>query len=207
MKKQKFVFVDAETTGFDETAQIIELAAARVDWPSFEIESLYYQRFKPTIDVEEEAARINGYTPAAWEGAPKLEEAHARFLSFMDFVTDCRWVGSVPWYDFDKAERMRKVVDPSRKWALVTRRCIDVGSLGSPLILAGYGDKGGLDELCEVLNIRSIDDMKVPGLVELCGGRLGPHTAMGDVGRTIRVFRRLMTSFVSNAVMEPILRD
>lgn len=191
----KLVFVDTETTGLDRQAdEVIELAALRVDWPSWTTESVYYQRFRPTRPVSPEAAAVNGYTEEAWADAPRITSE--KIAAFVEFTDGARWVGSMPQFDYDFIESERETRS-LRPWALASRRLIDVGSLGAPLFFAGYGEKGGLDELCTVLGVPP------SSLVSLAsGGRVGPHTAMGDALRTAEVFRRLMSVFTGAEVIE-----
>ncbi len=203
----KLVFVDTETTGLDrQSDEIIELAAIRIDWPLWTTEGVFYQRFRPMCPISEGAAAVNGYTPEAWEGAPYLElcDAIDRFVAFTD---GARWVGSMPQFDYDFINRARS--SATRPFALASRRLIDVGSLGTPLLFAGYGEKGGLDDLCEMMQIadprHTLTDESDP-LVRLTGGRIGPHTAMGDAARTAKVFRRLMLAFTGPDVIESVLR-
>jgi len=198
----KLVFVDTETTGLDRQAdEIIELAALRVDWPSWTTESVYYQRFRPTREVSPEAAAVNGYTEEAWEDAHTFATG-AVIDRIVGFTDGARWVGSMPQFDFDFLDRARRVYG-SRPWALASRRLLDVGSLGAPLLFAGYGEKGGLDELCTVIGVSL--DVPPSSLVSLAAkGRTGPHTAMGDALRTRDVFRRLMAAFTASPALAPL---
>jgi len=201
----KLVFVDTETTGLDRQAdEIIELAALRVDWPSWTTEAVFYQRFRPEREVSPEAAAANGYTEEAWRGSPDVDSpnAYAKIAAFVEFTDGARWVGSMPQFDYDFLERAR-ARGLVRPWALASRRLIDVGSLGTPLLFAGYGEKGGLDELCTVLDVSL--DVPPSSLVSLAAkGRVGAHTAMGDALRTRDVFRKLMSAFTASPALAPL---
>jgi len=150
------------------------------------------------VPVAPEAAAINGYTLEAWEGAPGITAG--AIAAFVEFCDGARWIGSMPQFDYDMIERER-AARLLRPWALASRRLIDVGSLGAPLLFAGYGEKGGLDELCRVLGV----DGTAPGFLwpidDFTGGRLGPHTAMGDALRTAAVFRKLMSAFTASPAL------
>jgi DNA polymerase-3 subunit epsilon len=196
------VFVDTETTGLDPRKdQIIELAAIRMDWHSWTTERFYYQRFRPTVGVNAEAARVNGYTPEAWAGAPHLSARH--IAEIMIFAEGARWIGSMPTFDFDFIEEARMALAPSWTWKLASRRLIDVGSLGAPLIFAGLNEKGGLDEICSVLHIADPrayyeNEVGLGNVYRETGGRIGAHTAMGDALRTAKAFRKLMLRAVDS---------
>lgn len=199
----KLVFPDTETTGLDrQSDEIIELAALRVDWPSWRVDGVYYRRFAPYGPVPHEAAAINGYTPEAWAGAERVTTAD--LLEFRDFVAGCRWIGSMPQFDFDFIERARMArgVDP---FVLASRRLWCVNSLASPLTFAARVEKGGLDELCSVLGI----DGSIGGavLAPATHGRIGPHTAMGDALRCTMVLRRLLSGYLAPSVIAAILGE
>ncbi len=199
----KLVFPDTETTGLDRSSdEIIELAALRVDWPSWRVDGVYYRRFAPYGPVPPEAAAINGYTPEAWAGAERVTTAD--LLEFRDFVAGCRWIGSMPQFDFDFIERARMArgVDP---FALASRRLWCVNSLASPLTFAGRVEKGGLDELCSVLGIG--DPGEGAGFATAAGGRTAPHTAMGDALRCVMVLRRLLSAYLAHDVIAAILGE
>jgi hypothetical protein len=72
----KLVFPDTETTGLDRSSdEIIELAALRVDWPSWRVDGVYYRRFAVTPPLSCPAdeiarswsrARSRGWCGARW---------------------------------------------------------------------------------------------------------------------------------------------
>lgn len=191
----KLVFPDTETTGLDRKSdEIIELAALRIDWETWTTEGVFYRRFKPTREVHPEAAKVNHYTPWAWESEPEI---YAEALDeFVDFCDGARWVGSMPQFDFDMIERPRLALGV-RNLALASRRLWCVNSLAAPLVIAGHVDGGGLDELCTLLDIEP-KPTEAMHLLTRC--RTGPHTAMGDALRTAALFRELMTAYLRHAV-------
>ena len=202
----KLVFPDTETTGLDrQSDEIIELAALRVDWPSWRVDGVYYRRFAPYGPVPHEAAAINGYTPEAWAGAERVTTAD--LLEFRDFVAGCRWIGSMPQFDFDFIERARMArgVDP---FVLASRRLWCVNSMAAPLTFAGRVEKGGLDELCSVLGIGDpLWTEAAEKLAVVAGERTGPHTAMGDALRCVMVLRRLLSGYLAHSVIAAILGE
>ena len=201
----KLVFPDTETTGLDRLSdEIIELAALRVDWPSWRVDGVYYRRFEPYGPVPPEAVAINGYTPEAWAGAERVRTAD--MLEFRSFVAGCRWIGSMPQFDFDFIERARMArgVDP---FALASRRLWCVNSMAAPLTFAGRVEKGGLDELCSVLGIGGTSLAPRDPLRALCGGRYQAHTAMGDALRCVAVARRLLSAYLAHDVIAAIMGE
>jgi DNA polymerase III epsilon subunit-like protein len=204
----KIVFPDTETTGLDRsTDQIIELAVLRIDWPSWRVDGVYYQRFRPTCTVHPDAATVNGYTPEAWQGSPEIDSAAAKvaFEEFAAFVSGCRWLGSMPQFDWDMIENARRRLKLTDRLPLSNRRLWCVNSLASPLTFAGRVEKGGLDELCSVLGIG--DPGEGAGFAAVAGGRTGPHTAMGDALRCVRVLRRLLGGYLAAGVIAAILGE
>ena len=181
---------------------MIELAAIKVGFPIGDTCEMFYQRFAPSVPVSPEAAKVNGYTPEAWGNAPILHspDGGIALSGFVDFIRGARWVGSMPQFDFDMLHRpcaAMRGFDIGK--VLASRRLIDVGSLGAMLVLAGIGEKGGLDELCEKLKIPDTNDPMLDDFAKMTGGRIGPHTAMGDALRTLAAFVTLTEVFVPAA--------
>ncbi len=193
----KLVFPDTETTGLDrQSDEVIELAALRIDWPSWRVDGAYYQRFRPTRAVHPDAAAVNGYTSEAWQGSPDIDSASAKkaFEEFAAFVSGCRWIGSMPQFDFDMLVRARGRVNLQEPLPLASRRLWCVNSMAAPLTFAGRVEKGGLDELCSVLGISNAEPAPSSLLALRAGGRTGAHTAMGDALRCVAVARRLLSA-------------
>jgi DNA polymerase III epsilon subunit-like protein len=206
MNPIRIVIVDTETTGLDrQKDEPIEIAMLRYEWPSWEPCGVLYERLKTTFaSVSPEAAKVNGYTPEEWM-VPKAKLPSADIVdSLIGFTAGCHWVGSMPQFDFDILDLMRRRYYPSSIWALASHRLIDVGSLGAPLMFAGLTEKGGLDAICKVLQIE-VGDLLHGGafvnerhpLYRVSDGRIGAHTALGDALRTARAFERLMNRYVS----------
>lgn len=75
VKDKPFVWVDTETTGLDETKhEIIDIAIIRVTPDGSE--SVFNSKIRMDFpeNAEPRALEINGYTQAAWEGAPSAQE-------------------------------------------------------------------------------------------------------------------------------------
>ena len=203
MNPIKIVITDTETTGLDrQKDEPIEIAGLRYEYPSWEPCGVFYKLVHPTMRrVDPTAAEVNGYTPMAWMGAERMTAELIDEL--IEFTVGCHWVGSMPQFDFDILDAQRRRLYPSRPWSLASHRLIDVGSLGAPLMFGGHTEKGGLDAICKVLGIPS-DVPLLNGrpvgyghpIFDVAGGRVGPHTAMGDTIRTVAVFRALMTRYV-----------
>lgn len=183
---------DTETTGWDksdtEPQEPIELAALRVT-EDFEVVGRFYRRWQPSLPVQPGAAKVNGYNAIDWIDCDAI--CQVDLVHFASFIDGTEWVGSNPRYDFDliEAQRIGRRLSP---WRLSTHRKVDVGSLGLPLIKA-RGRKGGLDGIIGALTALGQPAPPMPtDLAEIAGGRIGPHTAMGDAWRTLHAFRCLM---------------
>jgi DNA polymerase III epsilon subunit-like protein len=157
--------------------------------------------------VHPDAATVNGYTPEAWQGSPEIDSAAAKvaFEEFAAFVSGCRWLGSMPQFDWDMIENARRRLKLTDRLPLSSRRLWCVNSLASPLTFAGRVEKGGLDELCSVLGIG--DPGEGAGFAAVAGGRTGPHTAMGDALRCVMVLRRLLSGYLAPSVIAAILGE
>ena len=189
-----YTLLDQEDTGFaddgaDIPQQTIEIAALVVTYPDLEVERWYYARFRPTIPVLSGAARVNGYTPEAWEGYPELT---ARDLDTLADVMDgTQIVGSAPAYD-DRILAAERARVGGRAPRLSTHRRLDVGSLGAPLVDAVGLRSGGLDAITVALADLGLHMPEVPPwLALMTRGRGGAHTAMGDAWRLLHVMRHV----------------
>ncbi len=66
---EKPVFLDCETTGFDDDDQIVELAIVDADG-----KELFNRRIRPTIPIPAEASRYHGIYDADVAGCPTMTE-------------------------------------------------------------------------------------------------------------------------------------
>lgn len=195
-----YSLLDLETTGFADSGppvpqQIIEAAAIVVD-ETGEIQRTYYGRFAPTIPVLPAAARVNGYTPEAWAGCPKLAAHHLASLAFE--LDGTQVVGSMPSFDAARIDEEIARVG-GRAPVLSTHRRLDLGSVGAPLV-EGLGlTSGGMVAIVEGLASVGLPVPPMPDrLREMARGRDGAHTAMGDAWRLLHV----MTTVYWPAVAE-----
>ena len=164
------LFIDCETSGrLVGLHEIIELAMVKCHPQSLEVIEAHHARTKPTLPVDPEAARINGYTPEGWRDAEELEPVLRRMVPLLN---GCRWVGSNPHFDFDfiSAAAMANQVTLC---GLADWRLVDVSSMAEPWICAGELPEGGLDNL-----------------LQWCGfePRARPHSALTDAHSTRLVY-------------------
>lgn len=66
-----FIVVDCETTGTEDTDEVVEVAAARLDFIG-EITEIYSSLVQPTIPIPPEASAIHHITDEMVAGAPRL---------------------------------------------------------------------------------------------------------------------------------------
>lgn len=176
-------FVDCETTGLDpERHEIIEVAAARLDPRSLEIDAELDAKVKLEHPdrADPEALRHNGYTPERWADALPAGEVLARLTPVLD---GCILAGhNVP---FDRAFLRKTYSRTGRAFPDVDYHVVDTASLTWPFVLAGLIDSLRLRVICEHLGISN----------------QGEHSAATDVRRTIEVYRRLMP------VLDPVFQS
>jgi len=89
MRQKPLCFIDVETTGLHDTAEIIEIALVKTGFFST---SVYTTKIKPLDlkNIDPVAAKINGYTPENWKDAP-LPASVADDIA--KFVSGCTLVG------------------------------------------------------------------------------------------------------------------
>jgi DNA polymerase III epsilon subunit-like protein len=169
-------FCDTETTGITDDDEVIQLCIARWVYENgaARVEPLYHEWFMPVGRVSEEAARVNGYTEAAYAGKPRFSylaaEQISKCLEGLEY-----WAGSNPSFD----ERMLRLAFKSTRtpFPKIGHRKIDLSSNAFPLMALG----------------------KIPGLgMNNIGQYFGfgaqTHTAEGDVMASIKIFE-LLTQF------------
>jgi hypothetical protein len=181
--------VDVETTGFIEPAPI-EIAALRLT-PAWTIERAFYRRWHPAKPVEPDAARKNGYNAHDWRGCePVTPDDLAEFSAF---VEGSQWAGSFPDFDFNALEPNR-IGARLKPWPLATRRKLNLGSNGAPLLAAVGVDGGGQEAILDALARVGRPCPPIPEwLAHRARGRTGPHTAMGDAWGAWHALRHLWT--------------
>jgi DNA polymerase-3 subunit epsilon len=170
-------FVDCETTGLDPNYhEIIEVAAVRVLPTSLIVEAemeakIIPQHIERASDI---ALEINGYTPERWVNAIPLEKA-LRMLR--PIISGCYLAGHNVRFDFGflkEAFTQCKLEGPA-----VDYHFVDTCSLAWPLFVSGQVSSRKLKTLCDYFDVT----------------QEGAHTAMGDVRRTIEVYKKLMNMF------------
>lgn len=107
--RKPFVWVDTETTGLDENRHdIIDIAIIRVNPDGAETVFASKVKMDRPENAEPGALVVNGYTEAAWEGAPSSKEV---FESLRDrgFFENCLIAGQNVGFDirFIKATAAR----------------------------------------------------------------------------------------------------
>lgn len=190
-------YVDAETSGYSSYKnELLEVAALRVEWPSWRIVRPFYARLRPSQEVPADVAGKNGYTAEGWVDAVPL--SRDLLADFGDLVAGADWVGSNPDFDEDFIGRARYKLDAPR-FELASRQLVDVLSMGSPLRLTGRSASGNLDALGAVLGVgpdTAAAFARAHGLDVVAGGRVGHHTAMGDCCRVLLIHRILVGAFL-----------
>ncbi len=167
---REIVFFDTETTGL-RPGQIISYSFVR--WVDGEQRESVSRLVMPTIEVEPQAAKVNGFTPEKWAaaGATPLNAEdiatfhrvmHGQVIGGANIGFDFRFVEA-------ECERMGATVP---RWQY--HPC-DVESMARPLWIAGEIEKCSLHELCEYFKISND----------------GAHNCVCDVHRTISVFEAL----------------
>jgi len=147
---QDHIFIDIETSNRDpQKGCIIEIAAIRTDAKG-RVMSSFTQRVIPDRQVEEEAARVNGYT-ANWGGIP-FPEAMREFNHAM-VREDDKVVFVAHFADFDRGfirsdcQRLRVEVP------LETRAWICTGNLVWPYVYQDQLRSRKLSDVCKFLGI------------------------------------------------------
>jgi DNA polymerase-3 subunit epsilon len=173
------VFVDVETGGLSpDTSDIIEIAAIRRRPDGTQV-GRYEARVLPARQPEAQAARVNGYDAATWEGLD-IEAALRMMLTVLrlDRSGDGEnqhvvMVGHNVSFD---EKFVRAAFDKCGiKWPFDYHK-IDTVSLAWPLFAAGKINRLKLEAVCDYYGISNA----------------GAHGAMVDVERCMAVYDRLM---------------
>ncbi len=174
----RIAFVDVETTGLDpERDEIIEVCVET--WDSDHAGALagpsYASRFMPRGPCNPEAAKVNGFTPEKWAGAPYFTAEHAeKIAAVLQYTADVRGFLGGAATAFDRAFLMKAFERVRVPFPAVSHRLVDVQSMALPLLLVGR---------IQGVSLQALQDVFGLGAVE--------HTAVGDVHNTIKVFEGL----------------
>lgn len=174
------LFLDTETTGLDPARHVVcDIWVERRRWRDLElIAASGGHVLVPPEDLacaSAEALRVNGYTDEAWTDAVPWPVAWGGVLEVIgppaaDVVAV---VGSNPKFDLEMIAAMhwRYGTSPAR----IRRVVFDTVSMASPLKAAGLVRGCGLSALAEYYGLPPQD-----------------HSARGDVGTCVEVYRKLI---------------
>jgi DNA polymerase III subunit epsilon len=171
VKDSDLMFFDVETGGLDHTTcDIIEVACIRTDPTGKTIRDEYVAKVIPTRPVEEEAARINGYSREKWAAeAVPLNTAMVKVLSV---ARDALFTAHNSPFDWGFLEAAIKTC--KQRWSSTYHK-IDTVALAMPLLRAGL-----------------VENVKLTTLTKFFGiPHEMAHSAMADARACREVFLRL----------------
>ncbi len=184
-KSQILAFTDTETSGLNPFEdEIIQIAAIKVIHPKDDPCNIAFVdggrleiKIKPTKQVPEEVAKINGYDPEVWdrEGVT-LDEAMLKYLKFIEWTNFC---GQNP--HFDKGFLECAALKCELPWPRMQGyRLVAVEMMAWPLFLSG-----------------KIENVKQETLARYFDLGEQTHDAMDDVEQSIEIYRRLLPLVMS----------
>lgn len=163
-------FVDCETTGLEDTDEILECCIATWNDGAFNV--VFHEEFRPLGSVTPEAAAVNGYTPdRAACFSPLDAAACGRIAAALQGLE--LWAGSNPGFDkrfLQNAFRRARVA-----WPKIGHRNVDIASMAVPLLVSGRIQKTGL-----------------ANLIHFFGLGAQKHRALQDVIDSVNVFQKLL---------------
>jgi DNA polymerase III subunit epsilon len=171
VKDSDLMFFDVETGGLDSASHdIIEVACIRTDPTGKKVLQEYVTKVTPTRPVEDDAARINGYTREKWAAeAIPLNTAMVKVLSVAKDAVFCAQNASFDWGFLEAAMKQCKQRWPS------TYHKIDTVALAMPMLRAGL-----------------VDNLKLTTLTKFFGiPHEMAHSALADARACREVFLRL----------------
>lgn len=173
-RDRKLVFVDLETTGLNpDVHEITEIGCFVVNGRTFEIESEYEEKTKPTNikSASKEALKSYGYSDEKWRNAKPLKEALERVAKIAEGGLITGWNVSFDWWFLDKGFRKYKI-EPNFDY-----HRIDVMSIAyAKLYSKGKVTRLGLRKIAPYFGIELPET----------------HGAMVDIRATYEVFKKLM---------------
>lgn len=177
MKDHRLFFFDAETGGLDcRRHDMIEVACIVTDPSGRDVLAEYSAKVRPERPVDEEAARINGYSAEKW-ACEAIQPGNA-MDRMLDMARDSVFVAhNAPfdWGFFEPAMHAR-----GRKWRGSYHK-IDTCALAMPLLKTGL-----------------VADLKLATLVSFFGGRQeSAHSALSDVRDCRMIYLAMMERYAA----------
>ena len=165
-------FVDTETTGLDSTAEVIDIAIVR--WCDGDSKVLLNEKVKPRNGCSPEAARVNGYSEARWEGATPWDKECT--LAVHELLKGAYIGGSNPAFDKRMIDlECARTHDSAPRW---NHRELNTASLGFLLWVTGEVRGTGLGDLAAYFGVAH-----------------DAHTALGDCRAAIAVWEKMFDRF------------
>jgi len=191
MIQQDHVFIDLETSGFDpDSDEILEIGAIRTDSKGNIIAS-YCDKVLPTKPVDDQAARVNGYTVESWSSAIPIATAlDSLKRTLLDGRTD-KIVVVAHFADFDRSFLRVACEKAGIKSPFEGRAWICTGQLVWPLAFSQIIQSRKLSSLCEYFGVTNT----------------APHTATGDVTATAEVYWAIMRRSIPALKAESMIHD
>jgi DNA polymerase III alpha subunit (gram-positive type) len=174
--QQDHIFLDLETSGLDpDSDEILEIGAIRTDSRGA-IYATYTDKVRPSKVVNEDAARVNGYTKERWANAVSLTEALSSMRKTLLDGQDEKVVIVAHFADFDKAFINAAYKGLGQASPFAKRAWICTGQLVWPLVYCGILHSRKLEALCDYFEVENDQ----------------PHSATGDVAATMAVYWKMM---------------
>jgi len=190
--RQEHIFFDIETSSLDpKKGEILEMAAIRTDRRG-NILATTSDKIKPTKPVDDDAARVNGYNPEAWENAATFPEAMATMRSvLLSPMFDEKFVVVAHFADFDRSFLSNACAEYKEPEPFEKRAWICTGALAWPLVYSDMISSRSLESLCKHFGIRNP----------------AAHTASGDATATMNVYWAMMRRYSTSLKGEEFARD
>lgn len=120
MKNKGICFIDIETTGLDEDAEIIEIALIKVGYFSTQV---YKTKIRPLFPskIHPKAREINGYSEEKWKNAP-MPAAVANDIA--KFCASCTFVGHNVTFDIKFLKKFLKTYSDFNPNKIISHRNI-----------------------------------------------------------------------------------
>lgn len=181
----KLIFIDTETTGFedDPNTEVIEYAFA--EWDSDKagdnkVVRIDSQLVLPKNGCPEQAAKINGYSEQLWIDSGAKHWAQSDVENTLAYLLPgCNIAGSNPRFDTRCLKREFQKHGALTEWPRISHRYLNLASLAWPLWAMQEVESVGLESLAEYFSVEH-----------------KAHTAKGDVEASIAVWEKLFDLYV-----------